>query len=259
MLSKHLNDIDVKNSVGVVCKSKSFGDFKIVEYKGYNNIVVEFLETGYQKLCQNKEIKTGAVKDKLLPNVLGVGIVGDKYNCKINGKHVKEYQLWKDMLKRCYGEKRHLRHPTYKDCEVSDNFKSYEYFYEWCNKQIGFGNEYWQLDKDLLVKGNKVYSENTCVFIPKEINLVLVKRTALRGEHLIGVHWCNTNKAFVATVSKGKGKREHLGLFNTELEAFHAYKQAKECHIKEVANKWKSQIDPRAYNALMNYEVEIDD
>ena len=258
-MSKYLNDIDVKNSVGVVCKSKSFGDFKIVEYKGYNNIVVEFLETGYQKLCQNKEIKTGAVKDKLLPNVLGVGIVGDKYDCKINGKHVKEYQLWKDMLKRCYGEKRHLRHPTYKDCEVSDNFKSYEYFYEWCNKQIGFGNEYWQLDKDLLAKGNKVYSENTCVFIPKEINLVLVKRTALRGEHLIGVHWCNTNKAFVATVSKGKGKREHLGLFNTELEAFHAYKQAKECHIKEVANKWKSQIDPRAYNALMNYEVEIDD
>ena len=63
--SKYLNDIDVKSSVGVVCKSKSFGDFKIVEYKGYNNVVIEFLETGYQKLCQNKEIKTGAVKDKL--------------------------------------------------------------------------------------------------------------------------------------------------------------------------------------------------
>ena len=72
MLSKYLNDIDVKSSVGVVCKSKSSGDFKIVRYKGYNNVVVEFLETGYQKLCQNKEIKTGAVKDKLLPSVLGL-------------------------------------------------------------------------------------------------------------------------------------------------------------------------------------------
>ena len=102
MLSKYLNDIDIKSSVGVVCKSKFFGDFKIVEYKGCNNIVVEFLEKGYQKLCQNKEIKTGAVKDKLLPSVLGVGIVGDKYNCKINGKYVKEYDLWKSMLTRCY-------------------------------------------------------------------------------------------------------------------------------------------------------------
>ena len=258
-MSKYLNDIDVKNSVGVVCKSKSFGDFKIVEYKGYNNIVVEFLETGYQKLCQNKEIKTGAVKDKLLPNVLGVGIVGDKYNCKINGKYVKEYQLWKDMLKRCYGEKRHLRHPTYKDCEVSDNFKSYEYFYEWCNKQIGFGNEYWQLDKDLLVKGNKVYSENTCVFIPKEINLVLTKSDKKRGEHPIGVSWHKKGKSFVAQVGKSKGRSEWLGCFNTEIEAFNAYKKAKEIYVKELADKWKDKIDQRAYNALMTYEVSIDD
>ena len=259
MLSKHLNDIDVKNSVGVVCKSKSFGDFKIVEYKGYNNVVIEFLETGYQKLCQNKEIKTGAVKDKLLPNVLGVGIVGDKYNCKINGKYVKEYQLWTDMLKRCYSEKRHLRHPTYKDCEVGNSFKSYEYFYEWCHSQIGFGNEGWQLDKDLLVKGNKVYSENTCVFIPKEINLVLTKSDKKRGEHPIGVSWHSKSKTFVAQVNKSKGKSEHLGLFKTELEAFNVYKQAKESFIKEQANKWKGKIDNRAYDALMNYQVEIND
>ena len=262
-MSKRLNDIDVKNSVGVVCKSKFFGDFRIIEYKGYNNVVIEFLETGYQKLCQNKEIKTGAVKDKLLPNVLGVGIVGDKYNCKINGKYVKEYQLWADMLKRCYGEKRHLRHPTYKDCEAGNSFKSYEYFYEWCHSQIGFGNEGdenpFHLDKDLLVKGNKVYSENTCVFIPQEINSLLINNTASRGEHLIGVNWCKTKKAFKAQVNKNKGKQEHLGLFTTEIEAFNAYKIAKESFAKEQAEKFKSQIDIRAYNALMNYTVDIDD
>ena len=60
-------------------------------------------------------------------------------------------------------------------------------------------------------------------------------------------------------VNKNKGKREYLGYFNTELEAFNAYKQAKESFIKEQANKWKSQIDGRAYEALMNYEVGIDD
>ena len=56
-----------------------------------------------------------------------------------------------------------------------------------------------------------------------------------------------------------KGKREHLGFFKTEIEAFNAYKIAKEAFVKEQANKWKSQIDPRAYNALMNYQVEITD
>ena len=167
------------------------------------------------------------------------------------------------MLERCYSDTLKKKYPTYEGCEVSDNFKSYEYFYEWCHEQVGFGNDGngnpFHLDKDLLVKGNKVYSENTCVFIPREINLLLTKRTATRGEYLIGVCWHNTKKAFVAQVSKNKGKQEYLGLFNTELEAFNAYKQAKESFIKEQAEKWKSQIDPRAYEALMKYEVNIDD
>ncbi len=115
------------------------------------------------------------------------------------------------------------------------------------------------MDKDLLVKGNKVYSESTCVFLPQEINKILTKSTATRGKHLIGVCWHNVSKAFVAVVSKNKGKREWLGSFKTELEAFNAYKEAKEAFIKEQANKWKGKIDARAYNALLNYTVNIED
>ena len=63
----------------------------------------------------------------------------------------------------------------------------------------------------------------------------------------------------MARVSKNKGKQEFLGYFNTELEAFNAYKKAKETFIKEQADKWKGKIDDRAYNALMNYEVSVDD
>ena len=111
----------------------------------------------------------------------------------------------------------------------------------------------------MLVKGNKVYSENTCVFIPKEINILLTKRTASRGEYLIGVSWHKTKKAFVARVNKNKGKPEWLGLFKTEIEAFNTYKVAKEAFIKEQADKWKSQIDDRAYEALMKYTVNLTD
>ena len=256
---KYLNDVSYKDCVGKVCKSKSSGDFKVLKYNDTANVEIQFLKTGYETTVRLTNIRNGNVKDPYVPSVCGVGMLGTKYPPKVNGVETKEYMLWKDMLKRCYNDSFKKKNPTYEGCEVSDNFKSYEYFYEWCHKQIGFDNEGWQLDKDLLIKGNKVYSEDSCVFLHKDVNLLLTKRTASRGEHLIGVYWCKKGKAFKAQVSKNKGKQEHLGYFKTELEAFKAYKQAKEPFVKEQANKWKSQIDERAYNALMSYEVSIDD
>ena len=256
---KYLNDISRKDCVGKVCKSLNSGDFKILKYNDSYNVEIQFLKTGFEKSVELVQVRNGKVKDPYVPSVCGVGVVGTKYPIRVNGTLTKEYTLWQNMLQRCYSNTFQKKQPTYEGCEVSENFKSYEYFYEWCNKQIGFGNDGRHLDKDLLIKGNKVYSENTCVFIPKEINSLLTKRTASRGEHLIGVYYHKIANAFVSQVSKNKGKPEHLGLFNTETEAFSAYKQAKEAFVKEQANVWKSQIDDRAYNALMNYTVNIND
>ena len=256
---KYLNDVSYKDCVGKVCKSLNSGDFKILKYNDKKNVEIQFLRTGYETTAHLGSIRNGKVKDRLLPSVYGVGVIGDKYLSKVNGVRTKEYDLWYSMLRRCYSDTSKKKKPTYEGCEVSDRFKRYEYFYEWCHEQVGFSNKGWHLDKDLLVKGNKVYSEKTCVFLPQEINTLLTRREALRGEYLIGVYWHNKRKAFEARVNKNKGKQEHLGSFKTELEAFNTYKQAKESFIKEQAEKWKSQIDPRAYNALMNYVVSIDD
>ena len=256
---KYLNDINYRDCVGKVCKSLNSGDFKILKYNDARNVEIQFLNTGFEAVVELGSIRNGEVKDRYLPSVHGVGIVGTKYSITIDGVHTKEYILWKTMLQRCYSDNSKKKSPTYEGCEVSSKFKSYEYFYEWRNKQIGFDNKDWQLDKDLLVKGNKVYSEDTCVFLPDEINKLLVKSDKKRGKHLIGVYWCKKGKAFKAQVSKNKGKSEYLGSFNTELEAFNAYKEAKESFIKEQAEKWKYQIDPRAYEALMDYQVEITD
>ena len=256
---KYLNEISYRDCVGKVCKSLNSGDFKVLKYNDSANVEIQFLKTGYETLVQLTNIRNGNVKDPYLPSVYGVGILGTKYPSKVNGVKTKEYDLWNNMLKRCYSDNYKKKNPTYEGCEVSENFKHYSYFYEWCHKQIGFGVDGFELDKDLLIKGNKVYSENVCIFIPAEINSLLVKRVALRGEHLIGVYWSKTNKAFRARVNKNKGKPEHLGYFKTEIEAFNAYKQAKEAFIKEQANNWKSQIDERAYEALMKYTVEITD
>ena len=256
---KYLNDVYYKDCLGKVCKSKSSGDFKILKYNDAKDVEIQFVSTGFEAVVELGNIRNGYVKDPYSPSVYGVGILGTKYPSKINGRDTKGYKLWQSMLERCYSDILKKRCPTYEGCEVSENFKYYEYFYEWCNKQIGFGNEGWHLDKDLLVKGNKIYSENTCVFIPKEINSVLVKSTASRGNHLIGVYWHKRDKVFMAQVSKNKGNTEWLGSFKTELEAFNAYKQAKEAFVKEQADKWKNKVDERAYEALMNYTVEIDD
>ena len=259
MSMKYLNDVNYKDCVGKVCKSNLSGDFKILKYNDAKDVVIQFFNTGYETTVQLGNIRNGEVKDPHSPSVHGIGVTGTKYPTKINGRNTNEYMLWQSMLQRCYSDTFKKRYPTYEGCEASENFKSYEHFYEWCHKQIGFGNKGWHLDKDLLIKGNKVYSEDSCIFIPKEVNTLLTKSEVSRGEYLIGVHWSKSNKAFVAQVNKNKGKQEYLGYFNTELEAFNAYKQAKESFIKEQANKFKSQIDPRAYEALMNYAVEITD
>ena len=256
---KYLNDVSYKDCVGKILKSKNSGDFKILKYNNARDVEIQFLKTRFETVVELGNIRNGKVKDPYVASVFSIGIVGNKYPISEGGILIKEYMLWTNMLERCYSDTYKKKRPTYKDCEVSENFKSYEYFYEWCQNQVGFTNEGWHLDKDLLIKGNKVYSEYFCIFIPQKINSLLVKRKALRGEYLIGVYCANKGKAFVAQVNKNKGKPEHLGYFNTELEAYNAYKQAKEAFVKEQANEWKDKIDIRAYNALMNYEVNIND
>lgn len=175
----------------------------------------------------------------------------------------KEHSLWRSMLARCYTERNLLNKPAYRGCKVSENFKMYTYFYEWCNEQIGF-KEYdskghmFALDKDLLVKGNKEYSEYTCIFIPMEINNIIVKSDSSRGEYPLGVSYDKERDKFQSRMWVDN-KPKFLGRFDTVEDAFAKYKESKEDHIKFVASKWKDLIDFRAYDALMSYTVEVTD
>lgn len=186
-----------------------------------------------------------------------------KYPAKKDKKHLIEYRVWFSLLYRCSVDYP-TKYPTYIGVTCSDNFKHYTFFYEWCHKQIGFKNvdengRSWHLDKDILVKGNKIYSEDTCCFVPQRINALFTKSSASRGENPVGVTLKKSNNKFVANCNNGSGKYAHLGCFQTQEEAFLAYKTFKEALIKEVANEYKEQLDPRAYEALLNYEVDIND
>ena len=193
--------------------------------------------------------------------VYGVGFNDRSRPVKVDGKKVKEYVLWHNMLKRCFSEKEQIRYPTYKGCSVSENFLNYTFFYDWCQEQIGFGKvddkgRYWQLDKDLLLVGNKLYSENTCVFVPQEINLFFTDRGNDRGEYLVGVRFHKQAGKYVARCAVN-GKQQHLGLFNTQQEAFNAYKPFKEALCKELALKWRDEIDSRLFNSMMNWSIKV--
>ena len=241
--------------VGKVLSSNSCGDYTILEYNSKDDILIEFIETGYRTTITSSRIADGSIKDKLLPRIYNVGIVGSKYPTD-----TKHYRVWYSMLQRCYDKFLHTKvNKTYKNCTVSENFLHYEYFYEWCNKQIGFADSHFELDKDLLIKGNGMYSEHTCVFVPREINIAMIKSNASRGNLFIGVTFDKACNNYRSHVGIGNGKRLDLGSFKTEVEAFNAYKQAKENYLKDLANKWKNQIDIKAFNALTNYQVEITD
>jgi len=195
--------------------------------------------------------------------VCGIGFKGMVYPSKADGKTLKEYTLWLDMLKRCT-EKFQSKYPTYAGTTCSENFKSYTFFYEWCNKQKGFNlkddnGKTWQLDKDLLVKGNKSYSEDTCIFIPQRVNLLLTKSNSIRGDNPIGVYRNSKRKMFTAKCKEGNGFSVYLGNFATAFDAFLCYKLHKEALIRQVAEQYKSQIDQRAYKTLLSYCVEIND
>ena len=256
--SMYLNCVERTNCIGQICDSINFGKFEIIDYEYSKGVDIRFLDTGYVKNIKFGEVRSGKVADKFKPSVYGIGILGDKYKTSYNSVVAKEYKLWRGMFNRCYSENIHKLRPRYADCFTSPNFNSYTYFYEWCNEQVGFNVDGFELDKDLLVKGNKIYSEDTCVFLPKEINIVLEKSQKRRGDYPIGVGWHKATKKFRAYINKN-GESVHLGYFKDVESAFIVYKMAKELHIKELAEKWKGKIDDRAYNALMNYEVEITD
>ena len=242
---------------GKIFKTTKYGDLVVTKYINNHNVCVKFINTNYETTAHICHIRNGLVKDRLFPSLHGVGVVGDA-PITVGGIVLKEYALWKRVIGRCYDSEFHKKSPTYADCSVSENFKYYPYFQEWCNKQIGFNEDGWHLDKDILIKGNKVYSEDTCCFVPQEINGLFIKRDAARGDLPIGVWYHKRDRKYAAQVSRFK-ENIRLGYFSTPEEAFYTYKTAKELYIKDIANKWKDQVDPRVYEVLMNYQVEITD
>lgn len=184
--------------------------------------------------------------------VYGVGYIGEgKYKITINTQRTKVSNAWKNMIQRCY--KGSETHPSYKDVLVCEEWHNFQNFAKWFEENH---IDEWHLEKDILKKGNKIYSPENCCFVPPEINYLFIKCTRKRGEYPIGISLVHDR--FQVTLRKNK-KTINLGRFDTTEEAFYVYKVAKEDYIKEMAEIWKPLIETRVYEALYNYQVEITD
>lgn len=232
----------------------------IIEYVTSKNITVEF-ECGYIRKTNYTYFQKGAIRCPYDRNTFGKGYLGEgKYRTKTNNKLTPEYVLWVNVLRRSFSPSSKIRNPSYKDCCISDEWLNFQNFAEWYNNNFyKINNQRIELDKDILVKGNKIYSKSTCVFVPQNINTLFTKRKNERGEYPIGVTKRKGYDKFEVACNNGKGKPEYLGIYETIEEAFNAYKMYKERLIKKIADDYKDKIPDKLYKAMYKYEVEIDD
>lgn len=187
--------------------------------------------------------------------------LGGKYLRKTKGFTPKIWEsdkerarsAWKGIHRRCYYKRPETI--SYLGCSVHEDWHNFENFYSWWQKQ--YKEVDWQIDKDILLKGNKVYSEATCCLVPRQINMLFTKTNGIRGKLPIGV--CKAHNKFKAYINKF-GEKIHLGTYPTIEQAFEMYKFAKEEHIKYMATEvYGDVLRQDVKDVLLNYVVSIDD
>jgi len=189
--------------------------------------------------------------------VYGIGINDFDGLVKVNGKPTKVYDQWKAMLCRCYSNNYQEKQPTYIGCYVCEEWLLFTNFKKWYETHYRLD---YHLDKDILFKGNKLYSPETCSFVPQEVNKLFTNRKNDRGNLPIGVCYSKKYNKFKSQINID-GERKHLGYFITAKDAYLSYKKAKENIIKQMAVKYFKDrlITENIYNAMISYKVDIND
>lgn len=197
------------------------GKAVILEYRSCNDILIEFIDTGYQRTASASNIRKGKVKDNLKRTMYGVGYMGEgKYGSASKG--FLEYVYWSNMFKRCFSNKETAGNACYGETEIDERFHNYQDFAAWCNAQVGFGNKGWHLEKDILSQDVKIYSPDTCVFVPPEVNYFLV------GKDVVGQ--------------------------NRSARQYRYYERNKKAKAISLAERYKEVIDSRVYEAILEFQ-----
>lgn len=249
---------------GEIIKDKHNTYMKIVKYNNYDDIFVEFLDEYHAVVHSDYDnFKHKNIKNPYFPSVYDVGYLGQgKYNAVKNGKMTIQYSYWKAMMQRCYCKSIKKHTSAYDNVSVCEEWHNFQNFAKWFDKNFYLvDGEKMNLDKDILKKGNTVYSPETCIFVPMKINQLFIKNKTVRNPNLcIGVRYNkNRNKYQAQCGTLDERRVKTICCVNTLEEAFNKYKVYKEDLIKSVAQQYKDKIPNKLYEAMMEYEVLITD
>ena len=232
--------------------TKSFGKCFIIDYKGNRDVTVMFYSPRAIVKCQLGALKGGLVRNPYYPSFYGVGYIGVG---NYSAKNKEAYGRWTSILGRAYCEKYKIRFPAYKDVTVCEEWHNFQNFAEWYESQE-FKGEGYELDKDILIKGNRVYCPTACRLVPSAVNKVLRNNSERRGALPIGMQ--EKCGRFYVKLSKF-GEQVTVGSYESKEDAFSAYKSAREQYVKECAERYRQVMSSDVYESLCTYSVEIDD
>lgn len=224
--------------------------YKIIEYKNAKHIVVQF-DNGYIKRSAYKEFKNGSIKSPFCKSVYGIGYIGiGNYKLSINRKQTDCYRAWGSMLRRVVGKDS----TCYRGCSVCEEWLCYQNFAKWWHENYYDCGEKLELDKDIKVVNNKLYSPDTCLLVPHSINSLFCKSTKSRGKYPLGIS--RYENLYVATVSN---KREGCLIS----KAFKDFNEAREFYffekkkiINKICDEYSDKIPKKILKYVKMYKIE---
>lgn len=213
-------------------------DWEMMTGKQKTTWLESFRIADSRSLTLRKMVYSTGVNDS--PYRVRVAIDGAKVTCPA-------YKAWQGMIERCYSKRQLEKCPTYKRIKVCDEWHTFMAFREWWLKHQVDG---WQLDKDLLIPGNDIYSPKTCIFVPHYINCLLTDKKNYRGKYPIGVtkHEGFKTKPYEARVNIN-GKPKCIGSFDDPCDAHLAYLAAKLGYVDDLKQQLDA-IDSRLYQSI---------
>jgi len=226
----------------------STGTCTVSLYTGALDVEVTF-EDGTKVRTRASDFKLGSVKNPNFPSVFGVGFIGQgPHSSSVSGGKITQcYNAWSAMMNRCYGKN---KQKSYENVIVCQEWHNFQNFAKWHSENFIEG---WELDKDLLGNG-KLYSPQTCCYLPKELNVILRKKRVSNSKYPRGVSLL-PGGSFQA-VSSIRGKNTYLGVYSNPDDAWMAVKMFVEDKIKLIAFEYKPYLKETTYNSILNYEVK---
>ena len=223
---------------GTQFKTNSSGVCTVIKYENAKNVYVMFEDGTFVK-ATSSNLRTGSVKNPNKPTVFGFGV----NDANLRDPTDKRYVLWYSLIRRAYSEVYHKRKPTYKGVRVSGDWKYLSNFIRDVEQMPNFDmalSENWELDKDLLGGNQRLYSKDTCCFLPRELNTLFTNESNKGLKK--GVFYNKRLGKFTASINRGGKGRSHIGVYLTEDEAHYNYCKEKQKHLDSLILKYEDKL-----------------